>query len=87
MKKITLTKIKIFNKYGGDGDGLARGGSKAEKALFEDNSWALIDDFLQNIELIQKGLTSEEFKIKALEQLKLNCDEESFQIIIKGPKE
>jgi len=87
MKKITHKKIKIFNKYDGDGDFFVRVGSESEKELFEDDSWSLIDDFLQNIELIQKGLTSEEFKIKALEQLKLNCDEESFQIIIKGLKE
>ncbi len=43
---ITEQKIKIYRKYQGDIDGIARGGRKSEKDLFEEDDWYLIDNVL-----------------------------------------
>ena len=44
---ITVEKIKIFNSYGGDIDGLARNSRTNDHNLITDNEWALIDNFLK----------------------------------------
>ena len=52
---ITRQKLKIFDKYGGDIDGLERMGSSLEKELFRNDDWSLIDNSYQDIELINKN--------------------------------
>lgn len=75
---ITFDQMKIYRKYRGDEDRLARFGGESEIALFTNNDWGLIRDYEQNIELISKRLTSEEFKNKTLKNLRNNSDLHSF---------
>lgn len=56
---ITTEKIKIFNSYGGDSEGLARVGRDSEKKLFDHNDWSVIGNFYQDIELINKRLSAQ----------------------------
>jgi len=71
---ITEYKIKIYQKYKGDIDSLARSGSKKEKIIMNNDDWFLIDAFVQDLFLIKKGLTSLEFKNNLNDRLNQNCD-------------
>ena len=76
---ITIKKIRLFNKYNRDIDGFCRCGLVEEKKLLGMDDWSLLDDFCQNIELIQKGLASQDFKNQTLERVREACDEESYR--------
>jgi len=77
MKKITIEKVKIFQKYGGDVDGLARVGTAKQKNFFESDEWYLISSLYQDAELISKGLTSSEFSNTFYTRLGELCDSDS----------
>jgi len=74
---LTIEKIKIYNKFGGDIDGFSRGGKTSEHNLFSDNDWSLIDEFEQDVKLISDRLVSKEYREKALIKLNENCDLET----------
>jgi hypothetical protein len=70
---ITIDRLRIYQSYGGDIDEIMRRNRKQELDKCEgdlDRIWTTIDDSVQNIELIEKGLTSLEFKNGALSKLK-----------------
>jgi len=71
---ITQEKVKIYNSFQGDVDGWARMGSKKEQSIMKDNDWALIDNLLQDILLVRKGLTSKEFSDNLQKRLVESCD-------------
>jgi hypothetical protein len=71
---ITIEKIKIYNKFGGDIDGFSRGGKTSEENLFDDNDWSLIDEFEQDVKLISERLASKEYGEKALKKISEKCD-------------
>lgn len=70
---ITEIQIKLFNKYG-DIDCWARNSSTKEKLIMTDNDWYQIDSFLQDLILVEKGLTSIEFNNSLNNKLRENCD-------------
>lgn len=76
---ITLKHLKIYENYGGDGDMLIRTGSYEEKELMDYETWSLIEELIQNLELIKKGLASDSFKSQILKKLKTACDNEKTQ--------
>src|SRR4051812_18575549 len=78
---ITTEKIKIFNSYGGDIDGLTRNSRSNDHNLISDNEWSLIDNFFQDIELINKGLAAQTYIEQTLLKLKENCDSDSFETL------
>lgn len=78
---ITIDKLKLYNAIGGDINGFSRTNSKKNKEFFEgdsNNVWAIISSKLQDIELISKRLSSQEYTDKTLKELKEICDLESF---------
>lgn len=79
---ITISKIKIYQRYKGDVDGWARVGSKDEKSIMNDEDWFIIEGFIQDINLKKKGLASDTFMNTINERLKEKCDsEETIQAI------
>lgn len=74
---LTIEKIKIYKKFGGDIDGLARVGKSTEKNLISDNDWSLIDEFEQDVKLISDRLVSKGYREKSLFKLNKNCDLET----------
>jgi hypothetical protein len=86
MIPITQEKLKIFKKYEGDEDRFARDGSRREKELFQLEDWTLITDFQQRLEMIEKGLTSSDFEIKTLADLKSVSDPTAFDYLTKNLK-
>jgi hypothetical protein len=61
---ITKAKIEIYKKYKGDGDMFVRCMTKSEQNIMGKDDFRLIDDLLQNIEIVNKGLASLTFKNK-----------------------
>ncbi|PQJ78761.1 hypothetical protein [Polaribacter porphyrae] len=59
---ITKDKLKIYKKYKGDIDVWARLNIKKEHEAIDDNDWIIIDDLIQNIKMINQGLTSNLYK-------------------------
>ena len=81
---ITLRQIEIFKKFNGDIDHFSRIGSAKEKLGFSDNDWSLIASFVQDLELVKKGLAAESF-IKNLDlQLKQNLESEAVLVKLKS---
>lgn len=74
---ITKEKIKIFDRYAGDIDSFARSGRDHEKKVLSDIEWFLIDNFYQDIELINKKLAAQTYTEQTIVKLKENCDRES----------
>ena len=65
---ITLSKLALFERLGGDSDALAR----IERGVSEEfyhSEWALLDQLIQKLVICQGGLASESFRIEALREL------------------
>ncbi len=75
---ITIEKIKIYDKFGGDIDRFSRGGKNTSgQYSFSDNDWSLIGEIEQDIKLISDRLASKEYREKAIIKLNKNCDLET----------
>ena len=81
---ITRNKLKIFKKYSGDIDGWARFGNKSELELMSDDDWKLIDELLQSLESVKKGLVSKYFKSQILNRLEEACDSKETRYELKS---
>ena len=81
---ITLEKLKIYNKYSGNIESWDRFGKKKDKGFLEYEEWELIDELVQNIELVEKGLVSENFKFQTLNMLNDACDNEKTKEALKA---
>jgi hypothetical protein len=71
---ITQEKIKIFRRYEGDIDGWARSGSDRERMLMSENDWHSLNELLQDLILVKRGLTSSEFVNALNHKLTTSCD-------------
>lgn len=74
---ITLEKIKVYSKYGGDSDYLARVNNQQDMLLISDNDWMHIDGFITDIGLVEKNLTSRKFTEELTTRLKQLTDNET----------
>ncbi|CAM3863065.1 hypothetical protein POKO110462_22440 [Pontibacter korlensis] len=83
MKRITIDKLNIYQKYGGDNDGFARAGKEVEKQKLNSEDWALIDELIQSLELISNGLASGDFAKKTLSRLAEMADEQAYRQLTK----
>ena len=58
---LTLAKIRVYRKYGGDIDGLARANNPDDCSLVTDEEWFLIDSLVQKLFLIKNGKASPDY--------------------------
>ena len=58
---LTLAKIRVYRKYGGDIDGYARAKNPHDCPLVTDEEWFLIDSLVQKLMLVKNGKTSPEY--------------------------
>lgn len=58
---LTLVKIRVYRKYGGDIDGLARTKNPDDCSLITDDEWFLIDSLVQKMTLLKNGKASPEY--------------------------
>lgn len=83
---LNIDKLKIYNSYGGDFDGICRNNRPAEKAVFGDDlnsTWTFITNKLQDIELISKRLTSFDYTKNTLTELSKKSDSETYKLLIE----
>lgn len=71
---ITREHIEIYKKYNGNGDGFVRSGKPTEKEVLNYSDWKLMEELIQDIILIKKGLTSNSYSEKVFQKLNENCD-------------
>ena len=71
---ITLEKLDIYEKYGGDIDGLIRIGSDAEKIAINDSDWWRISEVVSALLIIRRGLASDDFARRNLADIKSECE-------------
>lgn len=71
---ITLTKIRVYRKYGGDIDGFARGKNQKDCALITDDEWFLIDSLTQKLFLVKSGKASPEYAKRILVEVRQNVE-------------
>lgn len=82
---ITIEKLKVYEKYSGDEDRLARIALKTEQELFDKNSdWFEIMNFKQDITIISQNLASEQYRKSSIERMKNLCDSEAFEMLTKS---
>ena len=82
---ITIQKLKVYEKYSGDEDQLARISLETERDLFDKNSdWFEIMNFKQDITMISQNLASEEYRKSSIERMKNLCDTDTFEILTKS---
>ncbi len=73
---ITLKKLQIFKKYNGDPDGWLLLANENEKEAMNDGDWFQIKNFINDIRIIKKGLTSVEYAKNFEISLKNNSEDE-----------
>lgn len=80
---ITPEKIKVYDSFDGDEDGLERIGNSKQQLLFdESDDWYMIRDFYQDIHLINNKLASSDYAKKVVAQIKKQCDSDAYRIFI-----
>jgi hypothetical protein len=58
---LTVEKIRVYRKYGGDMDGLARAKKPDDSSLITNEEWFLIDSLVQKLFLIKSGKASQAY--------------------------
>ncbi len=71
---LTLKHIEIYKSYNGDGDSFVRSASNEDKAYMTYEYWSLIDNFIQDIYLVKKGLASKTFSDNLCKKMCEECD-------------
>ena len=74
---LSIEKIGIYNKFGGDIEGLFRVGKLNEKKVIKDYEWSLIDEFEQDVHLISNRLVSKDYRERSLKRIIESCDLET----------
>lgn len=70
---LTEEKIEIFKRYKGDYDGYHIQ-NKDKNKMISGDEWFLLNNFMQDIYLIRKGVAAESFEIAVIKKLKESCD-------------
>ena len=86
MKSITIKHVQIFEKYLGDVDGFARCSTEKENGYFQKDEWFLIDNLLQDLELIKKGLASKHYEEEINRNLKETVEPDAIELLKRKTK-
>jgi hypothetical protein len=84
---ITIERLKIYQRYKGDGDAITRVGKRNDKESFGADIgglWTIIASKIQDVELIKTGLVSKGLKSQIINDLKEVCDKDSFEELTRG---
>ena len=74
---ITQKKLEIYSSFHGDIDGWCRMTLNIDSfSGMKREDWYLIDNLLQELSMIKKGIVSKEYEKKIWEELRSKCDSE-----------
>ena len=83
---ITSEKVSIFKKYKGYYDGYYVQ-NEGKTITISDDEWFLLDNFMQDILMIRKGICSNSYKKQIIEKINANCDnKETYNLIFEVEK-
>ena len=83
---ITSAKIEIFKFYKGYYDGYYIQ-NESKPMIITDDEWFLLDNLIQDIHLIRKGVVSKSYETKIVEKIKTNFDsEETYNLVFELEK-
>lgn len=71
---ISIEKLKIYEKYGGDIDHLARIQNESDLLRITSEDWAQIDELIQDIGLANRNLISQSYLEKFTRRLEVETD-------------
>ncbi len=74
---ITSEQLKVYIKYKANIDRLHLVGTEHERSTLDYESYWLIENLMQDLVLIRRGLVSLDYAKKALDTLNSVCDDES----------
>ena len=80
---LTQADLAVYAKYHGDGDYFVRWGTAQEKAFLTYEKWILLESFLQDWELVEKGLVSDHFAQNFTKRLREQTDGEETRLYMK----
>ena len=83
--QLNIEKLKIYNSYSGDIDGICRNNRSTEKAIFGDSldsTRTLISLKLKDIERISKRVTSYDYTKSTLTELYEKLDAETYKLFV-----
>ncbi len=66
---LTLLKVQIYEKFGGDNDGFARANGDNKARDITDDDWQLIDRLRQALYLIETGRAADSFRNQTEQEL------------------
>jgi len=73
---ITSKKLETYKHFNGDSDSWARVGSNHNTMVMNSSDWPLIENLIQEISLVKKGLVLQSYILHIEEKLKQSCDNE-----------
>ena len=73
---ITADKLRIYARHKGDVDMFGRVGDPQEKTLMDDRDFYLIQALLQDANVLDRNLGSEQRNADALDRLRSSCSSE-----------
>ena len=74
MKLITEKRLKIYLKHDGDTDMFEYNATEQEMDELYGEVWKQIESFIQDINLIKKGLVSKDYENRVNEKINNLCD-------------
>lgn len=80
---ITSEKLEIYKCFNGDSDSWARVASNHNTMVMNSSDWSLIENLIQEISLVKKGLVLESYILHIEMKLKESCDNEETIRILK----
>jgi hypothetical protein len=80
--KLTANQIAIYKKFGGDEDGFARTATPEQRAAMKGVRWSDIDELVQALSIVRKGLASTQFRQDTLARAReLTADDAAFEAL------
>ncbi len=83
---ISIDKLKVFEKYRGDIDGVVRTRDKIGLEMSSSGEWATIDDVAQRWIKVKNGVASETFKSEAQKILDDKFEKAASEYLIRKMK-
>jgi hypothetical protein len=83
---ISLEKMKVYEKFGGDMDGAQRTNDKVALEMGRSGDWKVIGDALQRWTIVSHGVASEEFQVETRKLLGENFEKAAWEYLVRMAK-
>ncbi|MGZ8537553.1 MAG: hypothetical protein ACXWV9_04770 [Flavisolibacter sp.] len=74
---ITTQKLSLYRKYEGQGDRFLVSAWPWQRHKISPDDWKMIEQLIQDIKLMDRGLASDSYKEGLLEKINANCEDKN----------